>query len=442
MKHIEYLASGEYSVNAAEQKIIKLLLGSCVGVALYDRQAKIGGAIHLLLPEPATPDSDWMPASYATTGLPLFINALRAAGADPGRLEAVIAGGALLGKVSKHDLALNIGGRCLEKTHAILEEWRIPIVMEESGGMAPCIMALDTATWQTEITTRFDTRPGNEIPKKPTQKDIIHAIEAIRPIPQAALKIIHLISGGDYDIHEVVATIGTDQVLTSQTLRLCNSALVGPRRPIESIDKAVLILGQGHLLQMVATAAVSSLLNNGGDGYALLKGGLFKHAVGTAHTARILAKETKTTNGGVAYTAGLLHDVGKIVLDRYFASFRPLFYQLHHPGENFLTNLEAQFLGIDHQEAGALLAETWGLPDSIIQVVAHHHQPSQAQQGHSALVHLIYLADLLTSWYLSGHEVELMNAEPMQACLDRLELPVSTLPALIDKVPWNTLMYL
>ncbi|MBA3016319.1 MAG: HDOD domain-containing protein [Proteobacteria bacterium] len=438
---IEYIASGEHTIVIGQERTLKLLLGSCVGIVIYDRVVGIGGAAHFILPEPATPNSDWMPDNYVTTGLLHFIHALQQAGANPDRLEAVLAGGALFGKISEHDLALNIGGRCVENAHAILKERQIPIVKEESCGFSPYIMTLNTATWHTEITTRFKIDPDGEPIKKPTRQDIIQAINDITPIPQTALKVIHLISEGEYDTSELVDTIGSDQVLTGKILSLCNSALVAPRHPIETLAKAVLILGQENLLQMVATAAFSSLLKVQNGGYALIKGGLYKHAIGTAYSARIIAEETRLVKPDAAYSAGLLHDIGKVVLDRYFASFRPLFYQHNQPGETVLSSFENQFLGIDHQEAGKLLTDEWDLPESIAQVIAHHHQPDQASSHHD-LTHLVYLADFLTSWYLSGYESELISSEPLVSSLERLGISKTELPALIDKIPWRAIMYL
>ncbi|MDP2105058.1 MAG: HDOD domain-containing protein, partial [Desulfobulbaceae bacterium] len=109
--------------------------------------------------------------------------------------------------------------------------------------------------------------------------------------------------------------------------------------------------------------------------------------------------------------------------------------------ETVLSSFENQFLGIDHQEAGKLLTDEWDLPESIAQVIAHHHQPDQASSHHD-LTHLVYLADFLTSWYLSGYESELISSEPLVSSLERLGISKTELPALIDKIPWRAIMYL
>ena len=437
----EYISSGECYVAVAEHKLLKVLLGSCVGVAIYDTQAKVGGIIHLLLPEPASPGSSWSPGSYASTGLPLFIDTLLTAGAKMANLRAVVAGGALFGRISQQDLALNLGGRCIEKVHAILQDLQIPIIQEESCGFFPSILTLDTTSWQYQITTRFESPAETGTPHQPDPREIAEDIRTITPIPQAALKIINLISEGDYAAEDIASTIETDQVLAAKILSLCNSALFSITRQIDSLADAVLILGEGHLLQMVATASVDSFLAGRQGGYSMLKGGLYKHAVGVAHAAKLIAQDSGQAPAGVAYTAGLLHDIGKVVLDRYFVSFRPLFYQNQDQAGDDMIDLERHFLGTDHQQAGLLLATGWGLPESITQVIAHHHYPEQAG-SHQELVHLVYVADLLTSWYLTGQEFERINSDALQSRLEFLKMSASQLPGLVDRVPWKALQYL
>jgi len=436
-----YVASGDYSIATSESKRLKALLGSCVGVALYDKTTDVGGLIHLLLPEPATPTSSWAPCSYASTGLPLFINTLVHFGAKREQLEAVVAGGALFGEVSRHDIALNIGGRCVEKVHDVLRLQQIPIVQEESCGFSPYSLILDTHHWQVAIENRFPQPPLAGLTPPPNREQLVAAVAAITPIPQAALEIIHQISSNDYQTAELARTVETDQVLAAQILRLCNSPACGVKRPIASIEEAVLLLGSRHLLEMVATASVDSLLAGHQGGYAMLKGGLYKHALGVARAARQIAISGGRINPGLAYAAGLMHDIGKVVLDQYFASFNPLFYRSSDTGKGDFIDLEQQALKTDHQQVGRLLAVEWGLPEPIAQAITHHHHPEQATAD-AELVHLIYLADLLTSWYLSGMEFERINTGALQARLSFLGLKPGQLPELIEQVPWQSLMYL
>ncbi|MFO7600209.1 MAG: chemotaxis protein CheD, partial [Candidatus Desulfacyla sp.] len=95
--------SGSYVVSESKNLILEAFLGTCVGVSLCDQEAGVGGLIHLLLPEPTSSDIFDQPETYASTGLPLFIKALCDAGASRHRLEARIAGGALVGPLAERD---------------------------------------------------------------------------------------------------------------------------------------------------------------------------------------------------------------------------------------------------------------------------------------------------------------------------------------------------
>lgn len=439
----EYIPSGESYIAHAEHKILKALLGSCVGVALYDKANDIGGIIHLLLPEPAGRDSEWRPEVYAKSGLPLFINKLLAAGADRENLVAVTAGGALFGEVSKRDVALNIGGRTIEEVLKALSRARIPVVREETGGFSPTILQLDTASWQTEIQSNFEKAPAFPPAEfhKPTPREIEQAVKEVTPIPQAALKVIHLLSSGEYNMEEIAKTLMADQVLGAKVLSLCNSSFFGTRRPIDSLEEALLILGEGYLIEVMVSAAINAFAAQHKGGYSLQRGGLYKHAVAVAYTAKVIAQTTGGSSPGTAYTAGLLHDIGKVVLDQYFAQFKPNFYKDKFNLDGDMTTLEKSFLDLDHQLAGKKLAESWGLPETIIQTIASHHRPQLDEEG-GGMVCTVYLADLLANWFLAGLEYDRINSEPLFPILCKLQLTPRELPAIIERVPWGELMYL
>ena len=169
-----------------------------------------------------------------------------------------------------------------------------------------------------------------------------------------------------------------------------------------------------------------------------MRGGLFTHALGVALTASEIYRYRNRGQRGIAFTAGLLHDIGKVVLDTYFVDIFPLFYQhIHDPTYDFVT-LEKETLGIDHQEAGSTLAEHWRLPEYLQHITAFHHSPDR-QPVHRELTHTVCLADLLVTQYLAGHEKERPDAGGLAANLDELGLQPSDLVAIIGGIPWATL---
>ncbi len=433
----QIVTSGTSVISQNKNENLEAYLGSCVGVTLVDRQANVGGLLHLLLAEATAMDMSFQPESYAITGMPHFLKKLIDAGASKERLEACVAGGALIGPLSDMDLSLDIGGRTAEVVQAYLEDHGIPIIESETGGYAGRKMSLDLYHWNTTIEPTWQIeRPSTS----PFQTDVIfnieEAIQRIKPIPQVALKVIRMIHRDDYSMKEVGSEIRQDQVISGRVLNLCNSTIMGLRTVVDSIDRALILVGEKRLLKLVVTASVKSLFPQSSQGYSLCKGGIFQHSIGTALIAQELAVFTKKAAPDIAYTAGLLHDIGKIPLDQVMAGNAPFFYRYTQEQGGDLCKAEKLKFGIDHTEAGMRLGKAWTLPNNLINVIANHHIPETMAEDEE-LVTIVYIADLLMSKFQAHHEIEQIDTEKLSERLNRLELNSDHLPILIDLIPKN-----
>jgi putative nucleotidyltransferase with HDIG domain len=431
----QIVTSGSSVISQKKNESLEAYLGSCVGVTLVDRQANVGGLLHLLLAEATGMDMSFQPESYAITGMPHFLKKLIDAGASKERLEACVAGGALIGPFSDMDLSLDIGGRTAELVQVYLEDHGIPIIESETGGYAGRKMSLDLYNWNTII------EPTWQIEKPSTssfQTDVIFniekAIQIIKPIPQVALKVIRMIHRDDYSMKEVGSEIRQDQVISGRVLNLCNSTILGLRTVVDSIDRALILVGEKRLLKLVVTASVKSLFPQSSQGYSLCKGGIFQHSIGTALIAQELAVFTKKAEPDIAYTAGLLHDIGKIPLDQVMAGNAPFFYRYTQEQGGDLCKAEKLKFGIDHTEAGMRLGKAWTLPNNLINVIANHHNPETMAEDEE-LVTIVYIADLLMSKFQAHHEIEQIDTEKLSERLNRLDLNSDHLPILIDLIP-------
>jgi putative nucleotidyltransferase with HDIG domain len=439
------VASGAYVVGAGKGKILDAYLGSCVGVALYDRQARVGGLIHLLLPEPPSIDSPWEPEIYAATGLPLIIRELGQRGASKKNLEATVAGGALVGPLSKQDLTLDLGGRTADVVGKILRKEKIVIRKTEIGGYFSCRLSLNLETGKIEIDPIGIAKAstGGTDFEKPGNLDLARVIRRVRPIPQIALKVIRMISEQDYQLGDVAQQIMQDQVLSAKVIRFCNSVYAGGRTRVDSIEKAMLIIGEKWLLQLIVKTSLEDFLSQPDGGYSLCKGGLFQHACGTAAMARELAQFTGLVAPDLAYTAGLLHDIGKVVLDQYMHTARPLFYRTIQKGDADLIRAESELFGVIHTEVGGQLAGQWSIPENLCAAIRYHHQPERATSG-SELTHLVYLADLIMSRFMVGQEMEKLNTDAFVSRLhkvglnpDQFSVLIGRIPAVMADSPWQ-----
>ncbi|MCB2180583.1 MAG: HDOD domain-containing protein [Desulfobulbaceae bacterium] len=434
--------AGDYLFeSSARHTIFEAHLQTCVGVAIYDKLAGVGGLCHILLPDPAVPGSSWQPKSYASSCLALFVDDLLRAGASLNRLEAVMAGGSLSQPFSRHDMNLDIGGRTAECVSFFLKRHHIPIFRSETGGVSGMTIRLDTTNWQVGISQLVAAGGEEKTISKPSPDEIRQAINNAKPIPQITLKIIRLMQSGSYHMATIAEELSRDQVLSAKVISFCNSAHISSNAKIDSIERATLILGETKILEVVISASMKGLFEQQEGGYSLLRGGLFKHSVAVAGLARIIAEYSGKADAPTAYTAGLLHDIGKVVLDQYVTAARPLFYNIDQQKTKDLINVEKEAFAIDHQEIARELAVMWKLPDNLTECVSLHHYPERASE-HPELVHIVYVADLLAFWFMAGIELEKVNTQMLTGRLRHLGLDADDIPEIVSKAPWDKLMYL
>jgi len=434
------IASGTYYLSKSKPLILKASLGTCVGVVLYDKENGIGGLIHLLLDKPPAHAGSFQPEKYAQTGLPIFYDALLNLGASRKNLIAWVAGGALVGPVKEYDLEFDIGGRTTESVMKFLAKKHISNIQSETGGFFTCILNLNMQTWECTIEPAgFEEFSSNAPAQISTTEEINLSMEQLKPIPQVALKILRLINEDDYDISLLTEEIRKDQILSARTIKLCNSVFFPNRtNTIESMDHALVYLGQKKLVKFVIVAAIKAFFNQAGMGYSLCKGGIYHHAVGTAIIAEEIARVTEKVDPALAYTGGLLHDIGKVVLDQHIQAALPLFYrQFYEEGKNSLEAERAIF-AMDHQDAGSTLAQLWSFPESLIESIKHHHQPEDAVQ-YKDLVHIIYLADLLMSRFHVGLELERLNTDALAERLETLGFSIKSFSDIVNMIPAQAL---
>jgi putative nucleotidyltransferase with HDIG domain len=232
----------------------------------------------------------------------------------------------------------------------------------------------------------------------------------------------------------VAGEVKKDQVISARTIQLCNSAMFTKRHDVVSVDHALVFLGQDLFIKLVISAAVQSYFSQSGNGYSLCKGGLYHHAIGTAMIAEKIAAITEKALPGVAYTAGLLHDIGKVVLDQYITDAYPMLYREFQDRQSEIIDVETRVLGMDHTRVGEILAQKWSLPTPLANAIRFHHRPEENKHDHP-LTTIVYLADLLMSRFHAGLELERMGTNHLADHLSQLDLASRKLYDLVDLIP-------
>jgi putative nucleotidyltransferase with HDIG domain len=275
-----------------------------------------------------------------------------------------------------------------------------------------------------------------------TAPEIINKVKNLPPISQAALKLVNLLEQASISNDEIVQVIKCDNVLTAKLLRACNSPYFGLDEPVSSVDQAVLLLGHQQILHIVLTLAFGSAMVVPLPGYAVEANELWRHSLLTATAAEIvvLAAFELNVETPVAFTVGLLHDIGKLALGQ--AITPELQHQLRQCIEQeslSRTEAEKKILGADHGEIGACLLKSWNLPEEIIEAVANHHQPvCEPHPRLSVITHLAnclaHLAGSAPGWDAFAVRVDPRAVAALNLDETRLELLVADVRNAFERV--------
>ena len=233
------------------------------------------------------------------------------------------------------------------------------------------------------------------MPSMSTEKLLEMAPEAI-PLPATTLQIIKLINDPRSTAEDVGGVLETDQALTARVLRVANSAYYSVPRQVASARDGVVMLGHNTLRSLIFTASVAGVLGRKATGFALGAGELWRHSINVAGGARLVARVKHPELAEEGYVAGLLLDIGKIVLDQYlqddFGTANTLAIE---EGISFVE-AERRVFGADHAEIGSLLAEKWNLPPILVEAIRFHHSPLDAEIS-PVLTSIVHVADLVAT---------------------------------------------
>jgi len=212
-------------------------------------------------------------------------------------------------------------------------------------------------------------------------------------MPSVVIKLRQYLSDPDISFDELAKVIEFDPGLTANLLQLANSAYFGWSGKIKTVREAITRLGTNRIFQMVLCMSVAPLVRKPVKGYDMDSDGLWRHSIATAICAEQLAVLLKIKDVEEAFTAGLLHDMGKILLGTFVeVDDEPIKNLVETEGMAF-NEAEQKVLGIDHAEAAAELLRYWNLPDRVVAAARWHHEPTGAPEEHRRIVDLVHVAD-------------------------------------------------
>jgi len=234
--------------------------------------------------------------------------------------------------------------------------------------------------------------PATEPSSPPLTRSVID--QSLPGAPHVLPKLLAL-SDADEDAGELVRLIESDPALTARILRTANSPFFGQARSVTTVQRALVVLGSS----MVRNLALGLTVWDAASGAMPIESfvRLWQHSLTVALAARDLAARTALCNPGDAFTAGLLHDTGKLVLARALPDTYPPLVQTSTAAPS-LVERERAVVGCDHAQVGGWLFDSWRVPELIVEAVAGHHERTAA----SPLAALVGATDLLLHHAAAG----------------------------------------
>lgn len=253
--------------------------------------------------------------------------------------------------------------------------------------------------------------------------EILAAVRSLPTFSQTVVQLAQLLRDDEAGPSEYEAVVQVDIALTANLLRMANSAYFGFSRKISNVREAITLLGGRRLFELAAMAAVEAVVPPTLPGYGIDSGAYWCHSVAVAVLAERFAKERRLAVPALTFTSGLLHDIGKLVISSFLAGrldeLRGKLLEHDRP----LLECERELLGGDHAQIGAQLAQTWNLPEEVVRVIAHHHEPGHANSDKGdVVVDLVHSADCLSHALGFGADVGQLQRQLDDGAIARLGL--------------------
>ncbi|MBW2366449.1 MAG: HDOD domain-containing protein [Deltaproteobacteria bacterium] len=225
-------------------------------------------------------------------------------------------------------------------------------------------------------------------------KALIQEIKRLKPVPQIANQVMDIVENPKASLSDVADIVSYDPMITANILRTCNSAYFGLSRKVDSVHEAVALIGIDHIVDLVLMNCVAENLKDKQEGYGLDEGELWRYSVSSAIIARELAEKRALETKQLVFTAALLKDIGKVILNRFVIdSFEKINNLVENRNLSF-REAEKKVIGVDHAELGGLVASNWKFSPKMVYIIQNHH-PSDEKARTDLETGLVYLSDIV-----------------------------------------------
>ena len=246
-------------------------------------------------------------------------------------------------------------------------------------------------------------------------------IRDLPTLPAVFMRIMRMMQAKDTSIREISQVVETDQSIAMKILRLINSSFYGLSRSVYSVQQAIVLLGANTLKNILITASVFQALNRRSQEAGLNREGFWKHTMECGMIARCLDDKINSGREEEGFICGIIHDIGKVVLDQYFHDKLLRVLNKSRKEGILFYQAERELLGVTHAEIGSKLADLWYLPDNLVEVIAQHHE-FRTESEYARQTALIQVSDMLAYQYAARTGMNTLIPEVDPLCWHALDL--------------------
>ncbi len=239
-------------------------------------------------------------------------------------------------------------------------------------------------------------------------KKKIKSVNDLPTLPTVAMEVMKLVNDKESSMMDIVDVIQQDPSLTTKILKIANSAFYGMRQRIDSVNRALVVLGMTEINNLVTSISIFNTFPIDPELVSFDREKFWLHCAVTGEIAKAISVKLGMKIYSEVFTAGLLHDIGKIIFDHLFHDEFAEVLEKSYFEKIPIYEAEKQIFETNHMQVGAFIGETWRLPRNLIDVMLYHHSPAKAQSNR-IMVAIIDLANQLSKASDSSFSGEVLN---------------------------------
>jgi putative nucleotidyltransferase with HDIG domain len=267
----------------------------------------------------------------------------------------------------------------------------------------------------------------------PTAKSLLNKFTTAKTLPHIAIKLTKLISDENSTMQDFEKMIKMDPTLVLRLLRGANSPYYGLRQKVNSISRAVVVIGINNLRNMIVTEGLKEIFKDKKSKNVFSRNRLWLHCAAVSICSQMIMERVFGLNGEDAFLCGILHDIGMIVEDQTAPDLFSIVCNTYDENSKPITDYEKEIVGTDHCEIGHLLAKEWQLPIEVQKGIQHHHKTLD-HVSPSSLTGVIQLSEYIVS-QLDYTAIPGMKAKLSLPLATHIRANVKEYKALVRELP-------